>query len=529
MGDLQLAEIGTGGAHHDAAATRIPRSAYFALFVLVLSNLFNMLDRQIVSMLAQSIKADLHLNDTQLGFLLGTAFAVFYSIVGIAMGRISDVVSRKKMLAMGLALWSVMTALGGMAIGFATLSAARIGVGVGEAAANPCSHSLLADTFPPKNRALALGTYLTGTFLGTATAMIVGGLFLQGWPHFCSAVPFASACALPGWKAALVGVGLPGLLLSLLVLMVHEPERHQPQAQGIFRLVLREIGSALPPFTLLSIYRIGGRTALLRNLGLIAIICVVVTISIWLTGDSAQWIACGLGAYSVTTWGQVQSHGDKPLYRLTYGDNTFILAIIGSALVACIIAGITVWAAPLAMRSFHVSPVKIGVGLGLIYVAGSILGVVVGGWLTDHWKKKDRGASLHMASITVLGMIPCISVIVTTKSLDVFFIAYFFQSIFTALWSGGMAALIQDLVLPRMRGAAAACHALVSIVVASGIGPYWTGKVSTITGSLGTGIVSILVLAPVALVIVWVAARKLPQETPERRFAMAQEAGEASR
>jgi MFS family permease len=194
-----------------AAQPRIPRSAYFALFVLVLANLFNMLDRSIVSILAQSIKADLKLDDADLGFLLGTAFAVFYSIVGTAMGRISDFVSRKKMLAVGLALWSVMTAMVGAAIGFATLSAARIGVGVGEAVANPCSHSLLTDVFPARNRALALGTYLTGTFFGTASAMIVGGLFVQKWPDFCSAVPFVSACGLAGWKAALIAVGLPGL------------------------------------------------------------------------------------------------------------------------------------------------------------------------------------------------------------------------------------------------------------------------------------------------------------------------------
>ena len=199
-----------------ATARGIPRSAYFALFVLVLTNLFNMLDRSIVSILAQSIKADLKLTDADLGFLLGTAFAVFYSVVGIAMGRISDFVSRKKMLAIGLALWSVMTALGGAAVGFISLSAARIGVGVGEAVANPCSHSLLADTFPARNRALALGTYLTGTFLGTATALVVGGLFVQKWPHFCSAIPIGAACHLAGWQAALIAVGAPGLLLALL-------------------------------------------------------------------------------------------------------------------------------------------------------------------------------------------------------------------------------------------------------------------------------------------------------------------------
>lgn len=506
---------------------RIPASAYFALFVLVLSNLFNMLDRSIVSILAQSIKADLKLDDADLGFLLGTAFAVFYSIVGIAMGRISDFVSRKKMLAIGLALWSVMTALGGAAVGFVSLSAARIGVGVGEAVANPCSHSMLADAFPPRNRALALGTYLTGTFLGTAIAMIVGGLFVQKWPNFCASVPLDSACSLAGWKAALVAVGLPGLLLAVLVLFVNEPPRRQSQQHGVVRIVAREIGSALPPFTLLSIYQIGGRDALRRNILLIATIAVIAMLAIQISGDKAQWIACALGAYSIATWGQVQSHGDKPLFRLTYGDPTFVLAIASTAIVACIIAGISVWAAPLAMRTFiTVSTVRIGVGLGLFFVVGSIIGVVIGGWLTDRWKARNLGAPLYMTGIALLGMIPCISIIVSANSIEVFFAAYFVQAIFTSLWSGGIAALVQDLVLPRMRGAAAACYSLVAIVVASGIGPYWTGKVSKATGSLGTGIFSILILAPVAFFILWLAARRLQSETPERRRALAEAAGE---
>ncbi len=512
----------------DASPSRIPRSAYFALFVLVLANLFNMLDRSIVSILAQSIKTDLKLDDADLGFLLGTAFAVFYSIVGIAMGRISDVVSRKKMLALGLALWSVMTALGGAAVGFVSLSAARIGVGVGEAVANPCSHSLLADVFPARNRALALGTYLTGTFLGTATAMIVGGLFIQKWPDLCSAVPIASACNLAGWQAAMVTVGVPGLLLALLVLIIHEPERpRRAQKHSTFMTILREIGSALPPFTLFSIYGLAGRAGLLRNLRLIAIIAAIVAVLIYLSGDIAQWIACGLGGYSIATWGQVQSHSDKPLFRLTYGDKTFVLGVSATAFVACAIAGISSWAAPLAMRTFTGMPAStIGLALGMIYVVGALLGVLIGGWLTDRWKRKDLAAPLNMTAITQIAMIPCILTIVSAKSVEVFFLAYFIQSIFTAMWSGGIAAMIQDLVLPRMRGAAAACHSLVAIVVASGIGPYWSGKVSKMTGSLGTGIASLLILAPLALYLLWIAAKRLRLETPERRLALAIEAGE---
>jgi MFS family permease len=123
-------------------------------------------------------------------------------------------------------------------------------------------------------------------------------------------------------------------------------------------------------------------------------------------------------------------------------------------------------------------------------------------------------------------MLPGISILVSAITIEVLIAAYFFQAFFTSLWSGGIAALVQDLVLPRMRGAAAACYSLVAIVVASGIGPYWTGKVSKITGSLGTGIFSILILAPVAFLVLWLAARQLPHETVARRREMAEEAGE---
>ena len=159
-------------------------------------------------------------------------------------------------------------------------------------------------------------------------------------------------------------------------------------------------------------------------------------------------------------------------------------------------------------------------------MVGSIIGVVAGGWLTDLWKSKDLRAPLGMTGIALIGMVPGISVIVLSKSIEVFFIGYFFQAIFTAMWSGGIAALVQDLVLPRMRGAAAACYSLVAIVVASGIGPYWTGKVSKITGSLGTGILSILLLAPITLVILWLAAKRLPVETADKRLMRAAAAGE---
>lgn len=509
-----------------ATRARIPAAAWYALFILTAANALNYVDRQIVSILAQSIKADLRLDDADLGFILGTAFAVFYSVVGIAMGRISDMLPRKKVMAFGIALWSAMTALGGASTSFAMLGVARLGVGVGEAVANPCGHSLVADIFPQKNRALALSVLLSGVFMGTAGAMILGGWFLQHWKDVCAAVPVAGACALPAWKAALFGVGLPGLPIALLMLTLREPERPQGDNGGTFTILFKEFAAALPPFTLLMIGREGGQRALLRNLALAAAVIVVAGLIMHLTGDRAQWAAIGLGFYAIVTWAQVQSYRDPPLYKLTFGDRTFQTAVSATALMGTMGGTVGVWAAPYAMRTFALSPGKLGATLAAVNICGALLGVLTGGWLTDVWKRRDRRAPVGIGAITVLGLVPSIVIMLTATTPTQFFAGSFCLAIFGALWSGSTAAMVQDLVLPRMRGATAAAYSLIAIVVGSGVGPYWAGKVSKMTGSLNAGLYSILLLAPLSLLLLWLTSRRLPSQTPEARLAIARAAGE---
>lgn len=521
-----MATIAEGGLPAATKPAAVPKAAYYALFVLTLANLLNYLDRQIVSILAQSIKADLQLDDADLGFLLGTAFAVFYSVVGIAMGRISDGLPRKKVMALGLTLWSVMTSLGGAATSFAGLGLARIGVGVGEAVATPCAQSLLADMFPQRNRAIAMSIYLSGTFFGGALAMIVGGYFLEHWKDMCSAVPIGGACGLAAWKAALIAVGLPGLPLALALLAIREPARTTQTKGSAGRFVLGEFASALPPFTLLTIYRAGGARGLTSNLLLAAALSLAAWGFAHLTGDAAQWWSFGLGAYAVVTWGQIQSYRDKPLFALTFGDATFVLGTVATALIACIGGAVHVWSAPYAMRTYDIPAHEIGASLGLIHVAGAVIGVLAGGWAVDRWKQRDARAPLGMAAICLVLALPMITMMLLVRDYTIFLAGTFALGLLTAAFSGGLAAMIQDLVLPRMRGAAAAAFLLVAIVIASGTGPYWAGKVSTVTGSLTAGLLSMMVLAPVALLLLWLAARRLRHETPERRRALAEAAGE---
>lgn len=500
--------------------------AYYALVLLTLANFVNILDRLIPSILIQNIKTDLHLNDAQLGFLLGTALAVFFAIVGTAIGRTSDLVSRKWTMVVGLTTWSAMTALGGAATSFATLSAARIGVGAGEAVGIPCSHSLLSDYFPARNRATVLAIYLSGTFLGGAAALILGGWFLQHWSQLCTTLPFQNACALPSWKATLVAVGLPGLPLALLIAGLREPNSPHRRHAPLGRVLLTEFASSIPPFTAFTLFRVGGVRALRQNLLLIALLALTAYLIIRLTGDLAQWASIALGAYAIIAWGQIQKYRDPALYRLTFGCPTFVLAMLSSGVVACISASIQAWTAPFAMRTFALAPTQIGLSIGLTVAAGSAIGVIAGGRIADKWKLIDRRAPVWVALICVVIGLPAELLMVFAPTYQRYLLGLAMCSLFMAGWSGAYGALIQDLVLPRMRGTAAAVFTLTTIVIASGAGPYWVGKVSTVSGSLLNGLLSVQLLLPVAIVILLLTAKRLKSETPTSRRARAESAGE---
>ncbi|MBW2245327.1 MAG: MFS transporter, partial [Deltaproteobacteria bacterium] len=138
----------------DSAADR--RYANYVLAILFLVYVFNFIDRTILSILVEDVKRDLGVSDTAMGFLTGIAFALFYTIAGIPIARWADVGVRRSIIALGLLVWSLMTAASGLAQNYGQLVAARIGVGVGEAAGSPPAHSLIADYFPPERRATVL-------------------------------------------------------------------------------------------------------------------------------------------------------------------------------------------------------------------------------------------------------------------------------------------------------------------------------------------------------------------------------------
>ena len=217
------------GPRADAAGEVGGRYAKYVLFVLVVVYVFNFIDRQILSILAEDIKADLGLTDAQIGFLYGTAFAVFYAVFGIPLGRLADVWTRKSLISIGLAFWSVMTALSGTARSFGALAAVshRRRRRRGERDARRRSRCW-RDYFPPRLRATALAIYSSGVYIGAGIGIFLGGVIVDGWKRALSrsaAAPFGLA----GWQVAFFAVGLPGLLMSLWVWTLREPLRGQSE------------------------------------------------------------------------------------------------------------------------------------------------------------------------------------------------------------------------------------------------------------------------------------------------------------
>ena len=190
--------------------------AHYVLLVLVIVYVFNFIDRNILSILAEDIKADLGVTDSEMGFLYGTVFAVFYAVFGIPLARFADVWVRRSLISVGLLFWSLMTALSGLARSFPTLATFRVGVGIGEASASPAAYSMLSDYYAPRLRATVLAIYSGGLYVGGGVGLFLGGWILDAWGDLypqVSQAPFG----LRGWQVAFLAVGFPGVAMAAWV------------------------------------------------------------------------------------------------------------------------------------------------------------------------------------------------------------------------------------------------------------------------------------------------------------------------
>lgn len=246
---------------------------WYALGVLTLVYTSSHVDRQIVAILLEPIGQELGASDTQLGFLVGLTFAIFYATLGVPIAMIADRSNRRNIITAAVVIWSGMTVLCGYAQNFLQLALARIGVGVGEAGSSPPSHSLISDMFPASLRATALGIFAVGANLGILIAYLGGGFMSEAF----------------GWRMTLTAVGLPGLLIAAITYFTMvEPKRGASEASPA------TIGERAPP--LRAVWRKIWATPALRHLALGAAVA-------------------GFSGYGVIMWTPtflMRSHGFSP-------------------------------------------------------------------------------------------------------------------------------------------------------------------------------------------------------------------------
>lgn len=198
--------------------------AWYVLALLTLAFVFSFIDRQILNLLVGPIQRDLGIGEKEMSLLMGASFAVFYTILGIPLGRLADIWSRRWLVLWGIAFWSLMTACCGLTHKYWQLALARIGVGVGEASLSPAAYSLIADYFPPERRSTAMGVYGMGIYIGMGLALVLGGLVIK-FTSVQEDVVIPLVGAIRSWKLVFFIVGLPGLLVALLLLTIREPVR----------------------------------------------------------------------------------------------------------------------------------------------------------------------------------------------------------------------------------------------------------------------------------------------------------------
>lgn len=501
--------------------------AWYVLGVLVLVYVMNFVDRQIMSILAEDIKRDLGVGDSEIGFLYGTVFGVFYALFGIPLGRLADMWHRVRLLSIGLTLWSGMTALSGMSQNFTQLALARIGVGVGEASASPVAYSVLSDYFPKEKRATALSIYSSGLYIGGGLSLFLGGLTVDRWN---AAFPDGGPLGLVGWQAAFMAVGLPGLLLAVWVSTLKEPIRGlsegivMPAEPNPFGKFLNELSSVLPPLT---IFHAAGHGK--RALGVNLVALAVAALFFWgmthFTGNWPQWLSLGLAGYAVFSWSQSLSYRDKPTHKLIWGTPSFLLMVLGFGMISLTGYAHGFWGAPYAIRNFGADKALIGLFLGGGGALGGFLSIITGGFMGDKLRKTNPSGRILVGFATVLLPIPFILLQYTTGSLPMFYLWAFMVSLTGSLWVGVAGATAQDLVLPRMRGAATATFFLGTTVIGLGMGPFLVGRLSELLGDLGHALMATTLLAPLPLMCMLYVYRNLPA-AEATRIERAREAGE---
>ena len=428
-------------------------AAWMALAILTLINLFNYIDRYVVAAVEESLKhSGLYTLDTQFG-VLATAFLLVYMFTAPVFGAYGDRPWRLKLIAAGVAAWSLATAAAGLAQNYGQLLAARASVGIGEAAYSAIAPAILADFFPERLRGRVYAVFYAAIPIGAALGYVIGGIVDHRY----------------GWRAAFFVAGLPGLALAAMVLTLTNPAPgasdeagSDAAAAGLARRGARPSGAGAP------ITEIEG--APIRS-GFIG------------------WVEQLV----------------QPYERLL-SNRQYLLAVLGYAAYTFAIGGISLWMPAFLIRVRGLSPVSANTTLGAIVVATGFVGTFVGGWVGDALNQRVRHGYLWLCGVTMLLAAPCAYVAFTAPTPAVYWAALVVAELFVFASTSPINSVIVSDVPPAARAAAMAGSIFAIHVLGDVPAPLIIGRLSD-----QTSLADAVLIIPVAILIsggIWLAAAR---------------------
>jgi len=430
-----------------APATPAPSNRYlwYVLGLLAFGNLLNYLDRNIILVLFEPIKHDLGISDTQLGWL-GSSFAIAFGLGALPAGVLSDLRSRRSVMAGGLALWSGFTALGGFAATYWHLFTSRGVVGVAESSYLPSAQAMLADYFPDRGRAQAMGIFWIGLAVGGVSAVWLGG-------HLAAAF---------GWRATLALVGLPGFLFAVLMARLKDPRpmRRPPRAPPAarkFPITPRIAFRAALPLLLSGLLgtAVVGFMALFRGLpaaaDTAAFSAIVGAGLIWTV---LKWVRIVMRLRHALLPGAPADALDEMLdaAAVVLRTPTLIWMLVGGALTTAAMNSLVAWSASYLQRVLHLTLVQAAREIGVVGLVASVLGSWLGGRFGDALMQRFASGRVIASALGFLLGAPICVVLLLVNDVQIFALLFFVVVFFFTWYNGPIAAVLFD-VEPRGIGA----------------------------------------------------------------------------
>ncbi len=447
-----------------------PGYRYYVLAILILVYMLNFLDRQIIGILAAPLKAEFGLSDSQFGLLGGIAFASVYSTLAIPLAALADRASRVWIMTGALAVWSGFTALCGVAGSFGQLFMFRMGVGVGEAGGVAPAYSLIADYFPPNQRARALAGFAFGIPLGTAAGTLVGGLLAATY----------------GWRTAFIAVGLIGLLLApLLRLTVKDPVRGGTDAAKI-------VAVDAAPIQPVAVSDKVGRIASLVMLGLGSGCLILAALNQFAGVAVGSALVLAFGGLLAVVIG-ISFWIAKKTASVVMPKPSFWLLALGAASSSVCGYGVAGWLPLFFMRSFDLTLAQTSWYYSGIALIGGILGIWLGGSIADKLAKRGKGAYPLVPAIAFVISAPCFIAAMNSPwliglvmpgggsnaaQLILAFLIFLIPTGLNLAWLGPITAAVQHIAPAPMRSTASAIFLLFNNLLGIAVGFFYFGWMS---------------------------------------------------